>query len=125
MKEKEIALKTECQLRLHSIAVELGLSDRAFAINCGQRNDLINKTGLTLTNDVVRSILQTYPKLSLTYVLWGEGEMFNNDENINSYVLDIFKVMNRDLQQKNAEIALLKEELKAFKNEDSEPIAQD
>ena len=109
--------KSEAKQRLHDIAIAMKMSDRAWCLTCGLRPDQINKTGETLSSDVVGKIFHTYPELNLEYILWGDGEMFSaslNDaenENVNRMVYSIFKEQRARIEELVADNAVLKARL--------------
>lgn len=63
--------------RIKRLIAESGLSERAFAIQCGLAQNTLNRQmsgerELSLT--VVLAILSTYPEISAEWLLRGEGE---------------------------------------------------
>jgi hypothetical protein len=116
--------ETIIQQRLRRIAKELELSDRAFGLSCNCREDLINKTGKTISNEVVWKIYQAYPNINLYWLLFGEGDnIFLGDDNLalNRFFMDEFKHLKVENRQLIEENAVLKSRLSALhtkKNQD-------
>lgn len=68
--------------RIKSLITHLGLSTRAFALNCGIRqNTLSNQlNGIReLSLSTVLAILSSYPDVSSDWLMRGEGEMFKSE----------------------------------------------
>ena len=114
-------IKTKMYERLHALANALGKSDREFSITVSERFDFVNKAGDTINNESVKRILYTYPQVSLPWIMWGEGDMFFTDHNINGYILDIFNIMNKELQEKTAKLKELEYRLESLNIIGSEP----
>lgn len=69
--------------RIKSLIAHLGLSTRAFAINCGLRQNTLNNqlNGLReVSLSTVSAILAAYADVSAEWLMRGEGEMFKVDE---------------------------------------------
>ncbi|MCM1369966.1 MAG: helix-turn-helix domain-containing protein [Candidatus Amulumruptor caecigallinarius] len=106
--------------RIKAIIAQMGLSTRAFALNCGLRqNTLSNQlNGMReLSLSTVMAILTTYPELSSDWLMRGEGEMFKvitpdvNAERVMKMV-DTITTLQDTINDKDATIASLNGRIK-------------
>lgn len=68
--------------RIKTLISHLGLSTRAFALNCGIRqNTLSNQLNgvRELSLQTVIAIIKTYPEVSADWLISGEGTMFKEN----------------------------------------------
>ena len=111
--------------RIKLIISQLGLSTRAFALNCGLRqNTLSNQlNGMReLSLSTVTAILTAYPEISSEWLIKGEGEMFKttppdiNAERVMKMV-DTIATLQDTINSKNDTIAALNERIKQLENQ--------
>ena len=67
--------------RLMNFIKSSGVSVRAFERACGLSNGYIKELRKSPTADKVRSIMDAYPELNAQWLMTGEGEMLNDDNN--------------------------------------------
>lgn len=53
----------------------LGISTRKFEIDCGLPNAYVNNIRNSVTEDKLQNILERYPQLNKTWLVFGEGDM--------------------------------------------------
>lgn len=111
--------------RIKSLISHLGLSTRAFALNCGLRqNTLSNQlNGMReLSLSTIMAILTAYPELSSDWLMRGEGEMFNAETpDINAErvlkLVDTIATLQDAINSKDETIAALKERIRQLENQ--------
>lgn len=112
--------------RIKSLISHLGLSTRAFALNCGLRqNTLSNQlNGMReLSLSTVMAILSAYPEISSEWLMRGNGEMIiKQDDNsvdiarINGLV-DTIATLNDAIKAKSETNSMLMERIKQLENQ--------
>lgn len=111
--------------RIKSLISHLGLSTRAFALNCGIRqNTLSNQlNGMReLSLSTVMAILSAYPEVSSNWLMRGEGDMFKSeavDANTGRVLklVDTIATLQDAITAKNEVISTLNERLKKLEAE--------
>lgn len=107
--------------RIKQLIMELGLSTRAFAINCGLRqNTLSNQlNGMRdLSLQTVSAILESYPQISADWLMRGKGQMFiqNVDNTFENEKVnkqdDLITILMDTIKSKNDMIGTLTERIK-------------
>lgn len=111
--------------RIKALIAQMGLSTRAFALNCGLRqNTLSNQlNGMReLSLSTVLAILAAYPELSSEWLMRGEGEMFKtitpdvNAERVMKMV-DTITTLQDTINNKDTTIAALNERIKQLESQ--------
>lgn len=106
--------------RIKKLISHLGLSTRAFALNCGLRqNTLSNQLNgvRELSLQTVTAILKAYSEVSADWLINGEGSMFKttvpdcNAERILKLV-DTINTLQDTINAKSESIAILNERIK-------------
>ncbi len=106
--------------RIKLLVSQMGLSTRAFALNCGlKQNTLTNQlNGMReLSLSTITAILYTYPDVSSEWLLRGEGEMIKIDQSIKELerinkLNNIIDSLQEVIDAKNERIAQLENQLK-------------
>lgn len=106
--------------RINSLISHLGLSTRAFALNCGLRqNTLSNQlNGMReLSLSTVTAILSTYPEVSAEWLLRGTGDMLNQETSSKELeriekLTGVVESLQEMINIKNQTIAELSERIK-------------
>lgn len=111
--------------RIKALIAQMGLSTRAFALNCGLRqNTLSNQlNGMReLSLSTVLAILAAYPELSSEWLMRGEGEMFKtvtpdvNAERVMKMV-DTITTLQDTINNKDTTIVALNERIKQLESQ--------
>lgn len=111
--------------RIKTLISHLGLSTRAFALNCSLRqNTLTNQlNGMReLSLSTVLAILSTYPNVSSEWLIRGEGEMLKNevpDANTDRVLklVDTIATLQESINAKTETISSLNERIKQLENQ--------
>lgn len=111
--------------RIKSLISHLGLSTRAFAINCGLRqNTLSNQlNGMReLSLSTIMAILTAYPDVSAEWLMRGAGEMIKAelpDANADRVLkmVDTIATLQETINAKNDTIAMLSERVKQLESQ--------
>lgn len=111
MEKRSIYLK-----RLSEIAKKMGLTATAFCQSCDIDKNLLSSKQEEITSKNLVPILKRYPTINLYWVLLGEGEMFLNDNDLeslsmNRFFLEEYKKLQIEVRQLIAENAVLKSSL--------------
>ena len=109
--------------RIKEIIAAVGISDRAFAMQCGISQATLSRqlAGVReLSLSTVLSILNTYDNISSEWLLKGEGAMFktsNDTESANriSSLVDTISTLTAVVKSKDARIKELEEEIANLK----------
>lgn len=111
--------------RIKTLIAQMGLSTRAFALNCGLRqNTLSNQlNGMReLSLSTVLAVLAAYPELSSEWLMRGEGEMFKtvtpdvNAERVMKMV-DTITTLQDTINNKDTTISVLNERIKQLESQ--------
>lgn len=110
--------------RIKSLISHLGLSTRAFALNCGLRqNTLSNQlNGMReLSLSTIMAILTAYPELSSDWLMRGEGEMFKTETpDVNAErvlkMVDTITTLQDTINSKDETIASLNERIRQLES---------
>lgn len=111
--------------RIKSLIAHLGVSERAFALSCGMRQNTFNNqlNGIReLSLSTVMAILQNYPSVSSDWLLRGEGEMFKTesvDSNADRVMklVDTITTLQEALNAKSETISTLSERIKQLESQ--------
>lgn len=112
-----MAVKSVYYNRLHKLAVQEGLSDRALSLKLGLNENTINKIGKELSSNVVCQIYRIYPQINLHWLICGIGDnMFveggkNSTDMISRFFLDEYRNLQVENRELIAENAVLKDKL--------------
>lgn len=104
--------------RINALISHLGLSTRAFALQCGLRqNTLSNQLNgnREISLATVMAILSAYPNVSAEWLLRGTGDMFNSKEEKESerinLLLDTIATLQQTINEKSETIKELQNRL--------------
>ena len=83
-------------IRLKEFIARLGISVSTFADNCGiprpTLSQLLNGRNRKISNEVLEKIHRAYPQVNMSWLMFGEGDMFvpnaNTDENFSGQPAD-------------------------------------
>lgn len=108
--------------RIKSLIAQLGLSTRNFAINCGLRqNTLSNQLNgvRELSLATVMAIINSYPELSLDWLMKGQGQMFKKtDDSLSSEaVLRVIAELQKSIEAQRETIKILTERNAQFETQ--------
>lgn len=70
----------ETKERMKAILAELGISEGAFEEKCNLAKGFVSKIGDTIRVKSQEKIKEKYPQINLTWLITGEGDMFNNSQ---------------------------------------------
>lgn len=108
--------------RVKAVIKHYGMTDRAFALTCGLKqntfcNQLNGKRDISLTT--IESILNSFSEISAEWLMRGKGSMFipsNNHEPENlSSLVDTIATLTSVVKSKDARIKELEEEIAYLK----------
>ena len=69
----------ETKERMMQLIAALGLSKAEFERVCGLSNGYVNSIRNTIGSKGVAQIIAQFPQVNKTWLVFGEGEMFNGD----------------------------------------------
>lgn len=109
--------------RIKEIIAAVGISDRAFAMQCGISQATLSRQlagARELSLSTVLSILNTYDNISSEWLLKGEGAMFRTSDDTESAnkissLIDTISTLSSIIQSKDARIKELEEEIANLK----------
>ena len=100
--------------RLVALCQDLGLSQRQFSISLGLSPCYLGNLKDDVTVGVVNKILVTYPRVSMPWLVAGQGEMYIQEpltEDLTSYIVQENKELKKENKELYAEVILLRERL--------------
>lgn len=108
--------------RIYLLIKELNMSARAFGKSIGQSEAWAKNIGKGIGTDVLNNILLTYPQVSMTWLVNGEGEMFVQNEinkvadntvpySLNNNYKELYEEVRKDNKDLREENKKLREEL--------------
>jgi hypothetical protein len=113
--------------RIRDIIKYKGISTRKFCLEVGIANGFFDKVK-DIGSEKLLKILNTYPELSVEWLLTGNGQMLKETQPVKEEKGDetvpaqqIFELLKAQLEEKDRQIAALTEVLKG-KNDNAAPV---
>lgn len=100
--------------RLVALCQDLGLSQRQFSISLGLSPGYLGNLKDDVTVGVVNKILVTYPRVSMPWLVAGQGAMYVQEpltKDLSSYIVQENKELKKENKELYAEVVLLRERL--------------
>ena len=87
--------------RILALCSALGLSQSKFSVSIGKSSGYVGNLPGDISSDVLKSIINTYPQVSLYWLLTGEGEPLavNNAQNSRKEDLDLVANLEYEIIQ--------------------------